>query len=432
VASRPRTARRAAWVALLVLATALATTIVVMTPWHPLPGAGSLHGDATRDFTPEQIARAKRFHNQIRWPFGAGLVIGLAVVGLMGLTGSGAALVRWGGGRLPWWWLKVVVGVAVISLVMLVAVLPVNVWSETILRRYGLSTQSWISWTSDVVKSFTVAVVITSVGLVLLIGLARRFRDWWFVPGALAAFLLVVLASFAYPVVVEPLFNRFTPMQDGPLRTSLLNLAAEDGVHVDQVLVADASRRTTALNAYVSGFGSTRRIVVYDTLLDSSSPEEVRLVVAHELGHAKNNDVLHGTLIGALGAAAGVVVLALMLGWPAVLQRSGAGGAGDPAVVALLVTLTSYGAFLVMPVENLVSRHIEARADVHSLDLTHDPAGVVDLERRLAITNLSQLQPNRWLYAWFGSHPTTVDRIESAREWARVNGVPVPPPSVSP
>jgi STE24 endopeptidase len=419
-------------VALLVLATALATTIVVMTPWHPLPGAGSLHGDATRDFTPEQIARAKRFHNQIRWPFGAGLVIGLAVVGLMGLTGSGAALVRWGGGRLPWWWLKVVVGVAVISLVMLVAVLPVNVWSETILRRYGLSTQSWISWTSDVVKSFTVAVVITSVGLVLLIGLARRFRDWWFVPGALAAFLLVVLASFAYPVVVEPLFNRFTPMQDGPLRTSLLNLAAEDGVHVDQVLVADASRRTTALNAYVSGFGSTRRIVVYDTLLDSSSPEEVRLVVAHELGHAKNNDVLHGTLIGALGAAAGVVVLALMLGWPAVLQRSGAGGAGDPAVVALLVTLTSYGAFLVMPVENLVSRHIEARADVHSLDLTHDPAGVVDLERRLAITNLSQLQPNRWLYAWFGSHPTTVDRIESAREWARVNGVPVPPPSVSP
>jgi STE24 endopeptidase len=419
-------------VALLVLAAALATTIVVTTPWHPLPGAGSLHGDATRDFTPEQIARAKRFHNQIRWPFGAGLVIGLAVVGLMGLTGSGAALVRWGGGRLPWWWLKVVVGVAVISLVMLVAVLPVNVWSETILRRYGLSTQSWISWTSDVVKSFTVAVVITSVGLVLLIGLARRFRDWWFVPGALAAFLLVVLASFAYPVVVEPLFNRFTPMQDGPLRTSLLNLAAEDGVHVDQVLVADASRRTTALNAYVSGFGSTRRIVVYDTLLDSSSPEEVRLVVAHELGHAKNNDVLHGTLIGALGAAAGVVVLALMLGWPAVLQRSGAGGAGDPAVVALLVTLTSYGAFLVMPVENLVSRHIEARADVHSLDLTHDPAGVVDLERRLAITNLSQLQPNRWLYAWFGSHPTTVDRIESAREWARVNGVPVPPPSVSP
>jgi STE24 endopeptidase len=432
VASRPKTARRVAWVALLVLAAALATTIVVTTPWHPLPGAGSLHGDAARDFTPEQIARAKRFHNQIRWPFGAGLVIGLVVVGLMGLTGNGAALVRWGGGRLPWWWLKVVVGVAAISLILLVAALPFNVWVETILRRHGLSTQSWISWTSDVVKSFAVAVVITSVGLVLLIGLARRFHDWWFVPGAMAAFLLVVLASFAYPVVVEPLFNQFTPMQDGPLRTSLLNLAAEDGVHVDQVLVADASRRTTALNAYVSGFGSTRRIVVYDTLLDSSSPEEVRLVVAHELGHAKNNDVLHGTLIGALGAAAGVVVLALMLGWPALLQRSGAGGAGDPVVVALLVTLTSYGAFLVMPVENLVSRHIEARADVHSLDLTRDPAGVVGLERRLAITNLSQLQPNRWLYAWFGSHPTTVDRIESAREWARVNGVPVPPPSVSP
>jgi STE24 endopeptidase len=286
-------------VVLLILAATLAMTIVVTTPWHPLSGAGSLHGDAARDFTPEQIARAKRFHNQIRWPFGVGLLIGLVALGLMGLTGGGAALVRWGGGRLSWWWLQVVVGVALVSLVLLLAALPFNVWSETIQRRYGLSTQSWISWTSDVVKSFAVAVVITSLGLVLLIGLARRFHDWWFVPGALAAFMLVVLASFAYPVVVEPLFNHFTPMQDGPLRTSLLNLAAEDGVHVDQVLVADASRRTTALNAYVSGFGSTRRIVVYDTLLDSSSPEEVRLVVAHELGHAKNNDVLHGTLIAA-------------------------------------------------------------------------------------------------------------------------------------
>jgi STE24 endopeptidase len=432
VASRLMTPRRMAWVALLVLAAALATTVIVTTPWHPLPGAGSLHGDAARDFTPEQIERAKRFHNHIRWPFGAGLLLGLVVVGLMGLTGGGAALIRWSGGLLSWWWLKVLVGVALISLVLLVVALPFNVWSETILRRYGLSTQSWASWTSDVVKSYAVAVVITSIGLILLIGMARRFDDWWFVPGGLAAFLLVLLASFAYPVVVEPLFNQFTPMQDGPLRTSLLTLAAEDGVHVNEVLVADASRRTTALNAYVSGFGSTRRIVVYDTLLDSSSPEEVQLVVAHELGHAKNNDVLHGTLIAALGAAAGVAVLALLLGWPALLQRSGAGGAGDPAVVALLVTLTSYGAFLVMPVENLVSRHIEARADVHSLDLTHDPAGVVDLERRLAITNLSQLQPNRWLYAWFGSHPTTVDRIEGAREWARLNGMEAPPPSVSP
>jgi Zn-dependent protease with chaperone function len=421
-----------AWVALLVLGAALVTTVVATTPWHPLPGAGSWHGDAARDFTPAQIERAKRFHSLIRWPFGAALLIGLVTVGLLGLTGGGSALIRWGGGKLPWWWLKAAVGTALILLILVVVGLPLNVWSETILRRYGLSTQSWGSWTFDVLKSYTVAVVLTSIGLGLLIGLARAFGDWWFVPGAAAAFLLVMLASFAYPVVVAPLFNQFTPMPDGPLRTSLLRLAADDGVPVDQVLVADASRRTTALNAYVSGFGSTKRIVVYDTLLDSSSPEQVRLVVAHELGHAKNHDVLRGTLIGALGAAAGVAVLALLLGWPALLERSGVTGAADPAVVALLVALTSFAAFLALPVQNLVSRHIEARADVHSLNLTHDPGGVVHLERRLAITNLSQLEPNRWLYAWFGSHPTTVDRIEGAREWARLNGVPVPPPSVSP
>jgi STE24 endopeptidase len=432
VVSRSMTARRVAWVALLVLGAALVTTVVATTPWHPLPGAGSLHGDATRDFTPAQIERAKRFHNLSRWPFGGALLISLLTLGLLGLTGAGSALIRWSGGKLPWWWMKVFVGTGLILLIVLVVALPFNVWSETIRRRYGLSTQSWGSWASDVLKSYAVAAVVTSIGLALLIGLARRFADWWFVPGAVAAFLLVLLASFAYPVVVEPLFNQFTPMPDGPLRTSLLRLAAEDGVPVDQVLVADASRRTTALNAYVSGFGSTKRIVVYDTLLDSSSPEDVRLVVSHELGHAKNHDVLRGTLIGALGVAAGVAVLALLMGWKALLQRSGVTGAGDPAVAALLVTLTSCAAFLALPVENLVSRHIEARADVHSLELTRDPAGVVDLERRLAITNLSQLEPNRWLYAWFGSHPTTVDRIENAREWARLNGVPVPPPSVSP
>jgi STE24 endopeptidase len=385
---------------------------------------------AARDFTPEQIRRAKRFHHLIRWPFGAALLTGLVMVGLLGLTGTGSALLRWSGGSLPWWWLKVVVGTALISLLLVLVALPFNIWSETILRRYGLSTRSWGSWTSDRLKSYAVAVVLTSISLTVLIGLARRFEDWWFVPGAVAAFLFVLLASFAFPAVVEPLFNRFTSMPAGPLRTSLLSLAAEDGVPVGQVLVADASRRTTALNAYVSGFGATRRIVVYDTLLDTPPPEDVKLVVAHELGHAKNHDVLHASLIGALAAAVGVAVLAALLDWSPVLQRSDVSGAGDPAVVALLMALTSFAVFVAMPIENLVSRRIEARADAHALDLTHDPAGVVGLERRLAVANLSDLEPNRWLYAWFASHPTTVDRIESARNWARLHQVPVPPPSV--
>src|SRR4029077_12310053 len=106
---------------------------------------------------------------------------------------------------------------------------------------------------------------------------------WWWSIGAVLGATLVVVLSFAYPIVVEPVFNSFTPMPAGELRTSLLTMAARDGVPVRDVLVADASRRTNSLNAYVSGFGATRRIVVYDTLLKDATPDEVRLIVAHEL-----------------------------------------------------------------------------------------------------------------------------------------------------
>ena len=132
-------------------------------------------------------------------------------------------------------------------------------------------------------------------------------------------------------MVIEPAFNSFTPMPAGQLRSDLLALADEDGVEVSDVLVADASKRTTALNAYVSGFGSTRRIVVYDTLVKEASPREVELVVAHELGHAKRNDVLHGTVIGAFAAAAGVIAVFLLLSWGGLLSRAGASGAGQAA-----------------------------------------------------------------------------------------------------
>ena len=121
----------------------------------------------------------------------------------------------------------------------------------------------------------------------------------------MAAAALVVALSFVYPLVIEPVFNRFSPLEEGELRTSLLRMAEDDGVLVEDVLVADASRRTSTLNAYVSGFGATRRIVVYDTLLDQAPAEQVRTVVAHELGHAAEHDVRNGTLLGALLAAAG-------------------------------------------------------------------------------------------------------------------------------
>jgi len=261
--------------------------------------------------------------------------------------------------------------------------------------------------------------------------LLRRFPRTWWIPAAAGAALLTIALSFLYPLLVEPVFNRFTSLPAGPVRDDLLQLARRDGVRVSDVLVADASRRTTAENAYVSGFGRTRRIVIYDTLL-RASPAEIRLVVAHELGHAKRNDVLWATVTGAAGAAAAVCLLFLLLQWKPLLHRADVEDAADPRSVALVLFLVAALTQVSQPAVNLVTRRVEARADVHSLALTGDPGTFVRVERRLALSNVSDLRPSPVLYALFATHPSTTERIALARDWARREGLPAPAPQLGP
>ena len=146
-------------------------------------------------------------------------------------------------------------------------------------------------------------------------------------------------------MLVEPAFNHFTPLPDGPLRTQILQLADDEHVHLDDVLVADASRRTTTLNAYVSGFGSTRRVVLYDNVVHDLPRDQILAIVAHELGHAHHDDVLTGSLLAALGTTLGIGLLALVL--PLVRRRPGA--LRDPSVVPLVLALVAIGTAAVEP-----------------------------------------------------------------------------------
>jgi Zn-dependent protease with chaperone function len=424
------TSRTVLLVTLATLTLALLVVVAVATPWRTLPlhGVAAVPSDPTRDFTAAQIARENAYHSAIRPPAYLSLALGLALAVVLGLTPLGARLVKavaapLGGG---WGWQVLLGGIAVTAIGRLV-VLPLDARAEVVLRRYGLSTQTWGSWSLDVVKGYGVGLVVTLLMMYGVVGLARRSPQWWWSLGALLGAALVVTVSFAYPVVVEPVFNKFTPMADGPLRSSLLSMAARDGVPARDVLVADASRRTTSLNAYVSGFGATRRIVVYDTLLKTGSPEEVRVIVAHELGHAKSRDVLWGTLVGALGVAAAVCLLALLMRWPWLLRRADVTGAGDARAVALLLALVAVIGFVSGPAQSLVSRRIESRADVHSLDLTREPAAFVAMQRRLATVNLSDLDPSPLVFGMFASHPTAPQRIAIARSWSRLHDQPVPP-----
>ena len=413
-------ARTAALVGFLVLGAAVAALLALTTPWHPLgANAPRIAADPARDFTPEQVAREVAFHNALRPAGYAALALGLAVAAFLGLTRAGARVV----GAIPGHWtVKAALGALALSLIPTLLTLPLAARREVVLRDYGLSTRSWGLWAADQLKGALVGGVLLVVATVGLVALARRAPATWWAWGAAGAAALVAVVSFLYPVVVEPVFNTFTPLADGPLRTELLELAERDGIEVEDVLVADASRRTTALNAYVSGYGSTRRIVVYDTLLAKATPAEVRLVVAHELGHVKFADVRNGTLAGALGAAAAVAGLYVLLTSAGLLRRVGADSAGDPRVLGFVLFAIAAAGFLTSPVQTLVSRRVEARADVHSLDLTGDVATFAESEKRLAVTNLSDLDPHPLAYAWFFTHPTAPERIALARAWAEQRG----------
>jgi STE24 endopeptidase len=196
-------------------------------------------------------------------------------------------------------------------------------------------------------------------------------------------------------------------------------MAARDGVPVRDVLVADASRRTRAVNAYVSGFGATRRIVVYDTLLEQASPAEVESVVAHELGHAKDGDVITLTALGALGAAAAVIVVYLLGQWTGLLRRAGVDSIAEPRAIALLLAVAAVAGVAAGPLQNALSRQVEARADEHALALTGDPATFEAMQARLSLLNLGDPDPNPVEHTLFASHPSTVERMAAARAYAR-------------
>jgi STE24 endopeptidase len=299
-----------------------------------------------------------------------------------------------------------------------------DVWRQHLQRAHGLVVESWTGYAVDFAIASGFQLLATGVGLAAMYGLMRWVRQWWWAPGAAIAAGLVVFTSFVYPIVVEPASTHFQPMPPGPLRDSLLALAKQDGVHVSGVEIAEESARTTAVNAYVSGIGSSRRIVIFDTTLRTLSAAQVRSIVAHELGHVKRSDVAWGTAEGALGAAALVCLLPVLLGSRRLLRRAGVSDPADPRSLALVLALVAAAGAVTLPGTLLVSRRIEARADMHALNLTRDPATLISLQQSIAVHNVADLNPPWPAVLFQADHPSAPQRIANARTWAVLHSVP--------
>lgn len=405
--SRPGVRR----VALGTVLVGLAVFVLIATtrvPWGPVPGGAPDPVPASSVFTRDEIDLAEHFARWARTWSWSSLVVSLALACWLGFSRRGRSWAE----RVPgWWWVRVVVVVAALTVLGRLLTLPFGIALRQLRVEEGLAAGTWTQWAVDLVKGELITVLTTSIAMIVLVGCARRWpRMWPAIAGVLGA-ALVVAGSFVYPVLVEPVFNDFESLPEGPLRTEVLALAEAEGVRVGDVLVADASRRTTTLNAYVSGFGHTRRVVLYDTLVEDGARAETLSVVAHELAHARHGDVVTGTTLGAAGAMLGIGLLGLLL--PVGERR----GAGDVGTVPRVLALAAVAAVVAAPVQSTVSRQLETRADRTALEQTKDPEAFIALQRRLALRAHADPTPPAWSQWWFGSHPTVLERIALARAY---------------
>ena len=360
-------------------------------------------------FSAGQIEKAKAFRSGQLWLYGASTALELGLLILI-VRRPPRILLR---GRRR----QVLAGAAAaaaLSVAVSAVTLPAGVISRQRAKDVGLVTQDWVGYAGDVLKSTAISAVLAGAGGALLVFGMRRFGRRWWAPAAAVVVGFGVVMTYATPIVLDPLFNTFTRLPDGPTRSAVFDLARKAGVDVGQVYVMDASRRTTAANAYVNGIGRTKRVVLYDNLLKDFSPGEVRLVVAHELGHVHYRDVPHGLLYLLLVAPFGMLAAARL--GERLAPRDSLGTAAAVPAVVLAVGIV---APLITTISNQLSRGVESRADQFSLELAGEPKTFIGFQKRIALTNVSDPDPPRAIRFLLGTHPSTIERIGRAERFER-------------
>ena len=298
-----------------------------------------------------------------------------------------------------------------ISLTLTIAGVPLAAWAHERAVDVGLSTQDFGSWLTDVVRSAGISAVFAALGGLIAMALVRRLRERWWIAGAAVVVAFAIVFSWLAPVVIAPLFNDFKELPEGKIRRDVIALGEKAGVDIGDVYEVDASRRSTSLNAYVGGLGPTKRVVLYDNLIREENPATIRSVVAHELGHVDGDDIWRGIAFVAIVAPLGVLWVQLATGG---LTRRTGDDPRSPAVVPALALSIAIASFVLGIPGQALSRQVEARADTFALELTDEPEAFIELQRRLALANVSDPKPPGFFQAVFGSHPTTMERIGAA------------------
>ena len=281
-------------------------------------------------------------------------------------------------------------------------------------KRWELSTQTLGGFVGDQAKNLGVGIVLNAALLVPLWAVIRATDLWWLWGWAIFS-AFTVLFGLLYPVVIAPIFNKFTPLEDGALRARIMAVAERTGLPINGVLVADASRRSRAGNAYVAGLGKTRRVVVFDTILDWPV-DEVEQVVAHELGHWKHAHLRRKLPVLIVTQLAMFLVTYAVLQWDWLLRAGGTESLRDPAALPIFLFVFPLGFLFVGLVTSWLSRVDERQADLYALEVLDDPERFSGLFRRLAEANKADVDPG-FFKRLMASHPPIPERLAMADAW---------------
>lgn len=341
---------------------------------------------------------------------------------------TGGAIARAAKRVLPLAWVQGLVVAPAWLLILTGIEVPLALLGHHVSLEYGLSIESWGAWWVDWAKSTALTVVMGTAILAVLYALMRGLPRRWWLWFWIFTVPVMVLLVFVAPLAINPMFNHFQPLSGSnpALVQRLEQVAAKGGLHIppSRIYVMDASRRVAGANAYVTGLGASKRIVVWDTTLKIESPNEILFTYGHEQGHYVLHHVAWGLAFSAVGFLVAYGVGFWMLGW--VARRHGAAwgidGTASWSSLGLVLLLATVLNFLAAPVANSISRRIEHEADVYGQEVIHglvpDPqATAVHSFCSDALVWLDDPSPNPLVEFWTYSHPSTEQRAEFAAHY---------------
>jgi STE24 endopeptidase len=420
-------------IGLLVLNSIISTTLSILNLRHLRRRAGDPPEEWVGELDTEQFPRMIEYTSaKTRLGHGA-RAWDLIVTSTILLSGLLPASAQWAASIPTARVFQGLIMLAIPAAIEYLASIPFDLASQFgVEKRFGFSTITIKTWVRDQVTSLLlmgVLAVILGGGLLLLID---RIGRWWWAPawGLLALFQL--LMTFIAPVLIMPLFNKFEPLEDEKLGEEILDLADKADFPLEGVYQVDASRRSTHSNAYFTGLGKTRRIALFDTLIEQHSHEEILAVLAHEIGHWVKHHVIWMMVGSILGSGVALYLAALLLRIPWVYRAIGAGdlyaqlGPTGPVVaIGLYVIgiLASPLGLIVSPLTSWFSRRNEYQADAYSLQLYPHPEALEEALIGLSEKNLSNLFPHPLVVIFGHSHPPLIERVKAIREHARERGL---------